>query len=394
MASSAKKHAAFSIGRLLIVDRYLLRQFLQSFLICFISLTGLYFVIDGFNNLDEFIRHASKHGSLFAIMGQYYAYRTLSFFDSMSNILTLIAAMFTMTWIQRHHEMTALEAAGIPKSRIIMPVIAAVVIISLLSAANREWVIPSVRDELSHNAQDLGGSSGKNLRPRYDNETDVLLGGPASLTYGNEKRIERPDFYLPPGLNRYGSRLTAENAYFQAASGERPSGYLFRNVLEPKGLEREASLSFGSKVVLLTPRDHGWLKPGECFLASNVSFEHLEAQNNWQQLSSTRELISGLRNRSLDFGAGERVAIHARIVQPLLDITLLFLGLPLVLSRSNRNVFVAIGLCLGIVIAFMLVVFGCKVLGSSLIIEPALAAWLPLMVFVPCAVGLSQPLRE
>jgi lipopolysaccharide export system permease protein len=55
---------------------------------------------------------------------------------------------------------------------------------------------------------------------------------------------------------------------------------------------------------------------------------------------------------------------------------------------------VAIGLCLGIVIAFMLVVFGCKVLGSSLIIEPALAAWLPLMVFVPCAVGLSQPLRE
>ena len=95
--------------------------------------------------------------------------------------------------------------------------------------------------------------------------------------------------------------------------------------------------------MLLTPRDYPWLKPGECFVVSDVSFEHLEAADNWRQFSSTAELIRGLRNRSLDFGADERLAIHARIVQPLLDVTLLFLGLPLVLSRSKRNVFLAIG---------------------------------------------------
>jgi len=391
---AAPRHAPFRWSRPLIVDRYLLRQFIQSFLICFISLTGLYFVIDGFNNLDEFIRDAGDSGNLLAIMGRYYGYRTLSFFDSMSHILTLIAAMFTMTWIQRHHEMTALEAAGIPKSRIVMPLIGAVVAISLVAAANREWVIPSVRDELRYNAQDLRGSTGKPLRPRYDNETDVLLGGPASNTFGNEKRIEKPDFYLPAGLNRYGSRVLADNAYYQPETADRPGGYLFRGVHEPKGLDGEASLSLGDKQILLTPRDYAWLKSGECFVVSNVSFEHLESAGNWLQLSSTAELVRGLRNRSLDFGAEERLAIHARIVQPLLDITLLFLGLPLVLSRSNRNVFLAIGLCLGIVIAFMLVVFGCKILGSSLLLEPALAAWLPLMIFVPCAVGLSQPLRE
>ncbi len=79
-----------------------------------------------------------------------------------------------------------------------------------------------------------------------------------------------------------------------------------------------------------------------------------------------------MRNRSLDFGADERMAIHSRFVQPLLDVTLLFLGLPLVLSRSNRNVFLAIGLCLALVVAFMLVVMGCKYLGSSYWLEPAL----------------------
>jgi lipopolysaccharide export system permease protein len=105
-------------------------------------------------------------------------------------------------------------------------------------------------------------------------------------------------------------------------------------------------------------------------------------------------LIRGLRNRSLDYGAGERMVIHARMVQPLLDMTLLFLGLPLVLSRSNRNVFLAIGMCLALVVAFMLVVMGCKYLGANYWLEPSLAAWLPLMIFVPCAVALSPPLRE
>jgi lipopolysaccharide export system permease protein len=77
-----------------------------------------------------------------------------------------------------------------------------------------------------------------------------------------------------------------------------------------------------------------------------------------------------------------------------LDITLVFLGLPLVLSRSNRNVFLAIGMCLLLVAAFSLVVLGCRYLGAGYWFEPSLAAWLPLMIFVPCAVALSQPLRE
>jgi lipopolysaccharide export system permease protein len=385
--------AAGGLLRFLIIDRYMLRQFLQTFLICFCSLTGLFIVIDGFGNLEEFIRFAPEHGGLLAVMGEYYAYRSLAFFDTTSHILTLIAAMFTVTWIQRHNELTALESAGIPKLRVIRPVIIAAVVISLLSAANRELIIPSVREPLSHNAQDLEGSAAKPLTPRYDVETDVWIGGWGSEMQASEQRIHKPDFHLPVGLDRYGSRLVADDAWYQPAQADHPGGYLFRKVTQPKGLDSESSLSLGERAVLLTPRDHGWLKPGECFVASNVSFDDLESGNSWK-LSSTLDMIRGLRNRSLDFGAEARLAIHARIVQPVLDVTLLFLGLPLVLSRSNRNVFLAIGMCLVLVVAFMLVVLACQTLGTNYWLEPALAAWLPLMIFVPCAVGLFQPLRE
>jgi len=85
-----------------------------------------------------------------------------------------------------------------------------------------------------------------------------------------------------------------------------------------------------------------------------------------------------------------RVAIHARMVQPFLDITLVFLGLPLVVTRESRNVFVAIGLCLAVVTLFLLVVIGLQYLGAICLLDPALAAWAPLMLFVPPAVALAE----
>ena len=86
--------------------------------------------------------------------------------------------------------------------------------------------------------------------------------------------------------------------------------------------------------------------------------------------------------------------LHARLVQPLLDMTLLFLGLPLVLKREERNVFLAVGLCVHVVLLFMAVTIACHYLGENLTINPSLAAWAPLMIFAPLAVGLSEPLRE
>ena len=186
----------------------------------------------------------------------------------------------------------------------------------------------------------------------------------------------------------------AENAYYRPPEDGRPGGYLFEQVELPKAIATQPSVALLGRPILLTPHDTDWLQPDECFIVSNLSFEHLDGGAAWRQYSSTVELMQGLRNRSLDFGADERLAIHARFIQPVQDLTLLFLGLPLVLSRSNRNVFLAIGLCLALVIAFSAIVIGSRYLGSSYWLEPALGAWLPLMIFVPCAVALSGPLRE
>jgi lipopolysaccharide export system permease protein len=163
-------------------------------------------------------------------------------------------------------------------------------------------------------------------------------------------------------------------------------------VKEPKHLDTRPSLLDKGMPVLLTPYDRpDWLKPDQCFVVSDLSFQQLTGN---VAFASVYQLIAGLHNPSMEYGADVRVAIHSRFVQPLLDIVLLFMGLPLVARRESRKVFLAIGVCMAVTTMFMLTVTGFQRLGEISMIPAAMAAWAPLMIFVPSAVGLSHAMWE
>lgn len=375
-----------------IIDRYVLRQFLWTFVVCYLSLTGIFIVLDAFTNLEEFLRCAQKNGGLLEMMCRHYCYQAILFFDWTAGLLALISAMFTVTWIQRHNEMTALMSAGISRIRVVTPVVGAAIGIAVLAAANRELIMPKVRHQLVRRPRDLVGDVGQKLAPCDDSQTGILIRGRA--TFGDEKRIEKPSFRLAPPLDEYGNLLVAKSAFYKPPEDDRPGGYLFDKVEKPEDLHTQPSLALAGKPVLITPQDAPWLRKNQCFVASDLTFDQLTTGDALRQYSSTAELITGLRNRSLDFGANIRVLIHSRFVQPFLDVTLLFLGLPLVLRREDRNVFAAIGLAALVVAGFMVVVMGFQVLGSNFAIPSALAAWAPLIIFVPVAVGMSDSIWE
>jgi lipopolysaccharide export system permease protein len=378
-----------------IIDRYLLRQFLQNFVVCFMSLTGVYVIFDVFTHLDAFMSLA-KGLALMKIIAAFYAYQSLFFFDLISSLLVLMSAMFTVAWIQRHHEMTALMASGVSRIRVVAPVLVASVAIILLSVVNREMVIPKIKNELAMRPSDLKGKVVEELKPVYDDATDVLIQGRCAVV--DEQQIESPVFVVPPykpSLCTYGKQWSATTAQYMAAVGGRPAGYLLIDVIEPKNLVQLRSLKLDGRPVLITPHDHPeWLKPTEALVVSDVTVDDLTGGLVMRRFASTGELISKLKNHSVYFSPDVRVNIHARILQPLLDLTLLFLGLPLVAARDNRNVFMAIGVCMGLVAFFFIVAIACQQLGANCLIPASLAAWLPLMIFVPAAVGMSSAMWE
>ena len=223
-----------------IFDRYLLRMFVKVLAISFISLTGLFIVIDLFGNLEEFITYAERQGSMFAVLMEYYGARVLSFFDRTSSLLALIAAIFTITYFHRSNELTAVMAAGISKARAIRVLIVATMFVALLAAANREFGLPSVKDKLSRNAQDWLGENAKQMTAKRDHRTQILLGG--KETIAAEQKIIQPIFRMPrtpgPLLSTFGKQLVAATATYLPASDTHPSGYLLDNVNQPDNLAR------------------------------------------------------------------------------------------------------------------------------------------------------------
>jgi len=380
--------------RITVIDLYLARQFVQLFVMCYISLAGLFTVIDALSNLDSFLGFAEKRGNLALILLRFYAFRWLWFFDLTSGVLALAAAVFAIVLFQSRNEMTALLAAGISKGRICLPILVAALTVSLVAAAGRELLLPRYARDLNQNPKDLAGEGPIPFAPRYDNRTDILLSG-LSVVPG-ERKLRRPNFQLPTDgvLDRYGRYLAAEEAVYHAAAGDRPSGYRLKHLQQPAALLQKPSLIGRSgDTVIFTPPDTPWLKPDECFVVSDVDVDQLTGLSAWQNFS-TAQMIDMLHNKSLDYGAEVKVAVHSRLVRPFLDANLLLLGLPLVLARANRNIFVAVALCLGIVMSFSMTIYVCQYLGSAVYLSPQLAAWLPLLVFVPAAAGLAGPLLE
>lgn len=374
------------------LDRYLLLHFVKILGVAFLSLTGLYVIIDAFANLDEFLTFGEREGGMLRVLWLHYAPRALWFFDRTSGLLTLIAAMFVITSMQRTHELTAIQAAGVPKGRMARPLLYAVIVVSLLAAANRELLIPRFRDRLMRQAQDLSGQMARRVQARYDHRTNILLNGQESVAA--ERLIRRPVFRLPRTLSAYGRQLLAEQAFHRPASEHAPAGYLLVGVQQPATPADLPSVELDGRPAILSPKDTDWLQPNELFVVTDVGFEQLAAGNAFRQFSSLFELLAGLRNPSYDFGADVRVEIHARLLQPLLDVSLLLLGLPLVMGRENRNLFVASGLCVLVVAAYYLVLIASHALGSNQLLSPALAAWLPLFIFGPAAAAAVQPLLE
>lgn len=373
-----------------ILDRYLLRQFVQVFFICFFSMMGLYVVIDAFGHLDNFSKHAEQSGNIFIVIAEYYSYQSLTFFDRTGGILVMTSTLFTVIWLQRHQEMTAMLAAGISKIRIVRPLLIAALFLSILGVANRELLIPSLRNELNRSTDDIAGDQPKELEAKYD-QNEVLIGGDKIVV--DQQQILNPLFFLPHELAKYGKQLTAKTATYFEATMTHPAGYLLEGVKAPTKIDNRKSLSLQENVVFFTPRDAPWLESGQAFLASSLPFRLLANGSAWHQLASTGELVAELQNPSTDIDDKVRVAVHSRITRPISDLTLIMLGLPLMFSRRQRNIFLSIGICLLVAMSFFVVMIACESLGGLSLLRPPLAAWLPIMIFVPIAAAISHTLR-
>jgi lipopolysaccharide export system permease protein len=385
-----------------ILDRQRYWSFFKAYVICFVSLVGLYVVIDAFSNLDEFAEVATGV-QLFYNMGRYYLIKMSLIYDQICGVITQMAAIFTVTWLQRNNELLAMLAAGISTKRVIRPVLISAIAISSLAVMNQELIMPRLGEELEKPPDDDGIRKVKAYN-RYDSN-DIFF--EADLADRSNKIITKYHATLPISIASEIIELQSREArYIPEDETNLPlrGGWLIRGAQFPMTPSTKAleTLTHG----ILTPVDDPSLYPPPLdpvlarpgmptyFLKSSLTFTAITRSRHWYHYATTIDLIRGLSDPS---NAGDRVDmlvfLHARIIRPLLSVTLMLMSLPLVLGGMGRNMFINLGLSLGTSGVFYAANFLFQYLGGHEVLTPELAAWAPLILFGSFAAARWDTIR-
>ncbi len=366
------------------IDRYILLLFLRTVFVCFCSIAGIFVVFHAFTKMDDFVELGQQQDGMVAVMLRFYGPYMVLLFDMTGTIITLLALLFSVGWLRRTGELTAMLAAGISHGRIFKPMIIAALLIITSQLAVRELVLPDMRDALDMKAKHVIDVAEVAVLPEYDNTSGILFEGQAMLP--KTKTIRQPSFRLYGDYPGYGDLLMANEAVWMDATKDHPSGYLLKNIKRPQNIDQLASVGTSSRPILMTSRDQPWMSTNQCFVATTISLELLSKDQSSTKLSSIKELAQRVRNPAVRPSKSLDVMLHERVVRLPLDFALILLGLPLVVNRRQRNMFVMIAFAILTVLGFFaLKTFASVMGGNGYLVSPAIAAWTPLLVIGPVA---------
>jgi lipopolysaccharide export system permease protein len=386
---------------LTILDRYIIRSFLYSYLVCAVALLGLTMVLDAFLRIKEFMDAAYTPGApgfgMLSVMLQYYSVRLPVFFQMISPAILLTAAMFCVGQLNKNNELVPMRASGISLFRTLAPLFLFGILLTALLVVNQELIVPAMVAKIKYTESLLEGRSNtvydrleiedemgnKWSIPRYEAGEERIKGTLHLVSYYRQeprRRVIRTD-------------ITAESAKWKRTRSDGMARWHLSNGAESRHYSSGARIATEDGNYDSRFGEDGYivLRPGEKTddefrLASNlrpIDMIPLHESVLYQSSAKLGELFARDPSR-----ADIAVALSERYSFPLSNIVLLLLGLPFVLGTESKGTFSGLVTCVVICAAFYAVHAFCIELGNKSSLSPELAAWLPIALFGPLGIFL------
>jgi lipopolysaccharide export system permease protein len=353
-------------------------NYVKAYLFCLVSLTGLFIVVDLFMNLEDFTAHRKDFESVVKYVGVYYGFKSFQIFDRLCESVILLAGMFTVAWMQRNNELLPLLSAGVSTRRAVFPVLVCASAMLGLAGVNQEFALPNIDIFMIENRTNPDGAK----------ETDVKGAFAMDNIFVSGKTAIKKDFLvkefvavIPAAIGRNSiTILQAKEARYipEREDDKRTGGWLLKNTI-PAELPNWPT----DQEEILKPLGDG----GYFLKTKDVDLDTIVRVKNWFMYLTTWRLLKELDRPGNTQHASLAVVFHTRLTRPVVGLILVLLGLSVILRDQNRNIFISAGLCLMLCIVFFASILACQYLGSNVetspYVSPALAAWLPVIVFGP-----------
>ena len=365
-----------------ILDRYVAKNFLIGYCIAFCVLIGMRIIIDLFVNLDEFTEHPDlETAAVIKNVLTFYCLNITLYFRDFAGMITVVAAAFSFGKMVRSNELVAVMASGVSLKRVIGPIVFLALLLTGALVIDQEFIIPPLADKLVRSHDDVPGRESYNIQFISDDK--------ASLICSQRFDVETSTLYNPtillrrqtdrPGIWEVIGRIDAEKAVYneQARRWDLYSQDPNTGELVPYGL--------------LDDKDSGKSNLPKASYASDITAKDipvmLKAEN--KALMSLRQLtaLAAQRTKIRDL-AQLYSQKHFRITDPLINLVMLMISLPILVCRDPKSMKSAVMISFAVTGACFITTFVCKILATEVVFDrvmPELWAWLPVFIFLPIA---------
>lgn len=122
----------------MLLNRYILWNFLRNLAMLLAALIALYLLIDFFEKIDNFLEKGKGAGLIL----KFFILNIPFIVEQMSPVCVLLAGVITLGVLNHSNELIALKSCGIPLRRITAPIITAGLACVLFFLALSQWVLP------------------------------------------------------------------------------------------------------------------------------------------------------------------------------------------------------------------------------------------------------------
>ncbi|NNJ25183.1 LptF/LptG family permease [Alienimonas chondri] len=373
-------------------DRFLVRRFLHTFSVLFVTFYGLYCVIDGFTNADDFTEGEPGVFVVLSRMASYYSWQSALVFDMTGPVLLVLTVMVSLALMVKAGELAPMLAAGVPTYRLALPLLIGTGVVTAVIVANQELLLPAIAAKLGAPRGGAAEDDFPTLQPVEDFSTGVtFFSGRLNLA---RRWIEEAEIILPvPGvISEPPGALTVGRAEFHPNApvigfDEPVAGWVLTDVnyaYEDLPLTPPAS-NRGPVVLQVNRRNPATGEAGatnELFIRTDIDFDQLHDEARAAQICGTPELVRRIRNPAYSGNVRHAftVKLHERFRQPLLNLLATLVAVPLVIRREARSLVVSLAVCVSVMGGLMGLMQGAQFAGSFGLIPTDLAAWLPVIV--------------
>jgi lipopolysaccharide export system permease protein len=355
-----------------LIDKYLLVEFVKPLIFILAAFTIVFIIVDVFESIDFLLDNEVPAGDVLRIYLYYLPYIIVLTFP----VAVLLATVFSLGRLSRNYELVAMRSSGVGLFRIVLPLLFAGAFFSMGMMPLGEVVVPvtnqqKVALEELYSERSKGRSADTRFGLRFFDEEGRLYFA-ERLNLDKERLFEVTALTLSSW--EVTERIDAETA---AWDGET---WLLENVTIRMFDDGEVSSRTIERTIIPTFRS-----PPEELARKQLDPEEMgyfDLRNFIRKLS-----ITGADTRNY------RVDLALKISFPFINLIVILLGAPLALTARRSGM--ATGFSFGLIVAFLYyaAIRVGQTYGYEGFLHPAVAAWIPNVVFAAGGVALLFAVR-